>query len=78
MFPSADLCRSQEALHISRASEASLENVRMIASVAAAAWGHEALFAEAREGRRKLVLRSRKESARSRVSPDRVVLAGVE
>lgn len=78
MFPSADLCRCQEALHLSRASEATLENVRRIATVAAAAWGQEALFAEAREGRRKLVLRSREESARSRASTDGFVLGRVE
>ena len=78
MFPSVDLCRSQEALHLVRASDASLENVRMIATVAAAAWGQEALLAEAREGRRKLVLRSREESALFRVLPDSVALEEVE
>ena len=65
MVPSAALCRSQEALHRGRASEAQLENVRAIATVAANAWGHEALLAESREERRDRTARFREDSARA-------------
>ena len=51
MTPSASLCRSQEAYHRDRAAGARLENVRVIAANAAAAWGQEALAAERREAR---------------------------
>ena len=48
---SSTLCRAQEAHHRSRAAGAALENVRTIATSAAAAWGLEALSAERREAR---------------------------
>ena len=51
MFPSSSLCRAQEAYHRNRAAGAELENVRVIATNAAIAWGHEALTAERREER---------------------------
>lgn len=52
MFPSSNLCRSQEAHHRERAAVATLDNVRIIATNAAIAWGQEALVAELREARR--------------------------
>jgi len=52
MFPSATLCRSQQAYHRERAETALLDNVRNVASKAALAWGKEAEFAEHREARR--------------------------
>ena len=51
MYPSAKLCRAQEAIHISRATGAALENERTVAAKAAKAWGAEAIAAEAREFR---------------------------
>lgn len=49
--PSAELCRTQQALHLSRAAAATLENVRRLAETAAQAWGVEALAADDREAR---------------------------
>jgi len=49
---SSALCRVQAAYHRDRAANAILENVRTVAGKAAAAWGLEALAAEARETRR--------------------------
>jgi hypothetical protein len=51
MNPSSILCRTQEALHRDRAAGATLENVRLIAASAAAAWALEANHAERREAR---------------------------
>ncbi|MDQ8756743.1 hypothetical protein RCO27_10935 [Sphingosinicella sp. LHD-64] len=51
MYPSASLCRTQEAYHRDRAAVAELANVRAIATNAAIAWGEEALAAERREAR---------------------------
>lgn len=51
MQMSSALCRAQEAHHRDRADGAALENVRIIAAAAAAAWGLEALSAERREQR---------------------------
>lgn len=51
MYPSASLCRTQEAFHRDRAAAAGLANVRAIATNAALAWGEEALLAERREAR---------------------------
>ncbi len=48
---SSALCRAQEAHQRDRADGATLENVRIIAAGAAAAWGLEALSAERREQR---------------------------
>ncbi|MET0365942.1 MAG: hypothetical protein ABW169_14960 [Sphingobium sp.] len=42
-------CRTQEALQRDRAASAVLENVRLIATQAAVAWGHEAALAQKRE-----------------------------
>jgi hypothetical protein len=44
-------CRTQEIVQRDRANSASLDNVRIIAERAAAAWGCEALLAEKREAR---------------------------
>lgn len=49
---SASFCRTQQALHDERASSAQLDNVRAVAGLAAAAWGHEAEIADMREKRR--------------------------
>jgi hypothetical protein len=51
MYPSSTLCRSQEEFHRDRAANTTLENVRVIAAGAAAAWGLEAVAAEKREAR---------------------------
>lgn len=51
MHLSSALCRKQEAHHRDRAAAAGLDNVRIIAASAAAAWGLEALTAERREQR---------------------------
>jgi len=51
MVPSAALCRAQESLHRRRAADTSLENVRLVATSAAAAWAKEAASAESREAR---------------------------
>ena len=52
MYPTAELCRSQQAFHRERARTTQLENVRMVAEKAAKAWGVEADIAEHREARR--------------------------
>jgi len=52
MYPSATLCRAQQAIHLDRAAAAVLENVRAVAVNAAKAWGAEALAADEREARR--------------------------
>jgi hypothetical protein len=51
MYPSVTLCRTQEEFHRERAAAATLDNVRTIATRAAAAWGQEAAAAEKREAR---------------------------
>jgi hypothetical protein len=51
MVPSSTLCRAQESLHRRRAADTLLENVRIVATNAAVAWGHEADAAERRERR---------------------------
>lgn len=51
MYPSVTLCRTQEAIHLDRASGSTLENVRAVAAKAAKAWGIEAVAAEQREAR---------------------------
>ena len=43
--------REQEQLQRGRAADATLDNVRMIATKAADAWGREAALAERRESR---------------------------
>ena len=64
MYPSASLCRAQEAHHRDRAAETSLENVRVIAINAALAWGQEARSAERREARSSRSLAERQERDR--------------
>jgi len=51
LIPSSVLCRAQESLHRRRAADTLLENVRIVATSAAVAWGHEAAAAERRERR---------------------------
>lgn len=45
-------CREQEAFQRNRAASAVLDNVRVVASRAAAAWAYEALAADRREASR--------------------------
>ena len=52
MYPSATLCRSQQAYHLKRAETSLLDNVRTVANKAALAWSKEAEAAELREARR--------------------------
>ena len=52
MYPTAELCRSQQSYHRERARTSQLENVRSVANMAAIAWGVEAEGAERRETRR--------------------------
>ena len=73
MQPSADLCRIQEAFERRRAANAPLDNVRLIAEKAAAAWHAEALFAAGREQRQaqqRLVLAD--ELDKKRPSPEQL------
>ena len=49
---SASFCRTQQAIHHARASNAQLDNVRVVAGKAAIAWGQEARIADQREARR--------------------------
>ncbi|MBU3077562.1 hypothetical protein [Sphingomonas quercus] len=51
MLPSSDLCRLQQAYHRDRAAGTLLENIRRVSTIAAAAWGQEALIAAGREER---------------------------
>jgi hypothetical protein len=53
MAPTYDFCRAQEALQRDRAAGSLLENVRVIATKAAAAWNREALLAQNCEATRK-------------------------
>jgi len=57
MYPSAALCRAQEAVQNDRARGTTLENVRVLAVKAAKAWGKEAVVAEERETRGERVRR---------------------
>lgn len=52
MQPSSILCSTQEAHHHALARAATLDNVRLIASAAAAAWAKEGVAAGVREDRR--------------------------
>ena len=52
MQPSSILCRAQEAHHHALARAATLDNVRLIATAAAAAWAKEGLAAGLREDRK--------------------------
>lgn len=64
MVPSSTLCRTQESLHLRRAADTLLENVRIVATNAAIAWGREADAAEQRERRHeKARLRAAAETA---------------
>lgn len=68
MQPSSTFCRAQEALQHSRAADATLDNIRNVATAAAAAWGKEAIAAERREDR---LERTRAEARASSENPDR-------
>ena len=52
MQPTLALCRTQEAHQRALASSATLENVKLVANAAAAAWAKEAHAAEQRETRK--------------------------
>ncbi|MGC6398979.1 hypothetical protein ACNI3Q_00175 [Sphingomonas sp. FW199] len=52
MQPSSALCRDQAARHHAHANTATLENVRVIANVAALAWDKEGVAAGIREARK--------------------------
>lgn len=52
MQPSSILCRAQEAHHHALARAATLDNVRLVANAAAAAWAKEGLAADLREDRK--------------------------
>ena len=54
MNPTSQMCRKQEAHHLTLAAEATLDNSRAVALRAADAWGKEAVDAERREKRREL------------------------
>jgi hypothetical protein len=70
MVPSSALCRSQESLHLRRAANTQLDNVRAVAVDAAAAWGKEAVAAERREGRQAEVRLSTKAAAARKADLD--------
>lgn len=53
MQPSAILCRAQEAHHHALARAATLDNVKLIAIAAAAAWAKEGVAAGLREDRKR-------------------------
>lgn len=67
MVPSSALCRAQEDLHLRKAADTTLENVRRVATNAAAAWAKEAVAAETREARQ---LRVRAATPESDVESD--------
>lgn len=52
MQPSSIFCRVQEARHHALARAATLDNVRLVASMAAAAWAKEGVAAGLREDRK--------------------------
>ncbi len=52
MQPSSILCHAQEAHHNAVARAATLDNVRLVASAAAAAWAREGVAAGLREDRK--------------------------
>ncbi len=52
MQPSSILCRAQEARHHALAGAATLDNVKLIARAAAAAWAKEGAAADLREDRK--------------------------
>jgi hypothetical protein len=54
MQPSVTLCRTQEAHHRALSRAATLDNVRITADAAAAAWAKEGVAAGLREGRKLL------------------------
>lgn len=51
MAHTSAFCLAQEALHRDRAAGTNLDNVRIIAESAAAAWAREAVLALRREGK---------------------------
>lgn len=66
MQPSVTLCRAQEAHHEAIARNATLDNVRLVAQSAAAAWAKEGLAAHAREERQQRVVAFRELNRTSR------------
>lgn len=75
MYPSSALCLAQEAFHRSRAANALLANVRVIAEKAATAWHAESLIAAKREQRqdqtRRIAAHLLEEKRQSRERDDR-------
>ena len=69
MVPSSALCRAQERLHLRRAADTRLENVRIVAASAAEAWAKEAIAAERREERRIAAAAPASNDARDILSP---------
>jgi hypothetical protein len=75
MYPTADLCRTQQAFHHNLATTSLLENVRIRSTKAAIAWGVEAEAAEDRETRRERtrviagIIASRKQPPSADVAP---------
>lgn len=69
MFPSALLCREQEAVQRHRAATSLLNNVRLVAERAAAAWCVEAVAAEKREARHERTLALRTTNAGQKPLP---------
>lgn len=49
---SVSFCRTQQAFHDARANSTQLDNVRIVAQKAAAAWGLEAEVADRRDAQR--------------------------
>ncbi|MFC4256682.1 hypothetical protein GRI97_15845 [Altererythrobacter xixiisoli] len=56
---SLDQCRQQVAIHLDRAANETLDNVRRISLRAAQAWEREADLAEKRDKRRQALIQSR-------------------
>ncbi|WP_066723832.1 hypothetical protein [Sphingomonas pituitosa] len=74
MQPSFDLCRTQQAHQQALARATTLDNVRLIASAAAAAWAKEGEAAILREGRK---LRTRAFAMATVVEPPLGTLRGL-
>jgi len=77
MYPSSALCLAQEAFQRSRATNAPLANIRMIAEKAATAWHEESLIAARREQRqdqtRRIATYLLEEKRQSRERKDRLI-----
>jgi hypothetical protein len=72
MWPTSTLCRTQAARQRDIAAAAKLDNVRMVASAAAAAWDKEAVWAELRESRKDRTATLRQQAALAAPAIDRM------